>query len=207
MSAQSWLVTHLCVKFIPNLGGVVRSCDLAYALAIPWHWASLACSTAFIFEPVLIRLLIWFSLSWWLPNQLCRLPFLILLKSSRHILLRLFAHRPTTLILRPMSFIQLFVLPALELSFLKHRIQDVHSFQYHALPWKRLSNFFLKQIIIILVINFVFLLLFLLRNFLRPFLWPAQHLLWAMSVTNTLTAMCGRVDFWDRVSCCAGYNI
>ena len=79
-----------------------------------------------------------------------------------HILLRLFAHRPTTLILRPISFVQLFVLPALELSFLKHRIQDVQSFQYHALPWKRFSNFFLKQIIIILVINFAFFLLFLL---------------------------------------------
>ena len=35
MSAQSRLVTHLCVKLIPNLEGVVRSCDLAYALAIP----------------------------------------------------------------------------------------------------------------------------------------------------------------------------
>ena len=110
ISSQFRLVTHLCVKFIPNLEGVVRSCDLAYALAIPWCWASLACSTAFIFEPTLIRLLIWFSLSWGLPNQLCCLPFLILLKLSRHILLRLFAHRPTILILRPMSFIQLFVL-------------------------------------------------------------------------------------------------
>ena len=82
ISAQFQLVTHLCVKFIPNLEGVVRSRDLAYALAIPWHWASLACSTAFIFEPTLIRLLIWFSLSWQLPNQLCRLPFLILRKLS-----------------------------------------------------------------------------------------------------------------------------
>ena len=61
-----------------------------------------------------------------------------------------------------MSFIQLFVLPALKLSSLKHQIQDVQSFQYHTLPWKRLSNFFLKQIIIILVISFIFLLLFLL---------------------------------------------
>ena len=112
MSAQSQLVTHLHVKFIPNLEGVVRSHDLAYALVIPWHWASLAHSTAFIFEPTLIRLLIWFSLSRQLLNQLCRLPFLILLKSSRHILLRLFTHRPTILTLRPMSFVQLFVLPA-----------------------------------------------------------------------------------------------
>ena len=70
-SAQSQLVTHLCVKLIPNLEGVVRSCDLACALAIPWHWASLAHSTEFIFEPTLIRLLIWFSISWRLPNQLC----------------------------------------------------------------------------------------------------------------------------------------
>ena len=111
-----------------KLEGVVRSCDLACALAIPWHWVSLARSTAFIFEPTLIRLLIWFSLSHRLPNQLCCLPFLILLKSSRHILLRLFAHRPIILILRLMSFIQLFVLPGLELSSLKHRIQDVQSF-------------------------------------------------------------------------------
>ena len=39
MSAQSRLVTHLCVKLIPNLEGVVRSCDLACApdaeLALP----------------------------------------------------------------------------------------------------------------------------------------------------------------------------
>ena len=194
MSAQSRLVTHLCVKFIPNLEGVVRSCDLACVLAIPWHWASLAHSTAFIFEPTLIRLLIWFSLSWWFPNQLCHLPFLILLKLSHHILLRLFTHRLTILILRPMSFVQLFVLPTLELSSLKHQIQDIQSFQNHTLPWKRLSNFFLKQIITILVINFVFLLRFLLLLFLRLFLWPTQCLLWAMSVTNTLTAMCGRVD-------------
>ena len=146
-------------------------------------------------SPHLSGSFIWFSLSQQLPNWLCCLPFLILLKSSCHTLLRLFAHPPTTLILRPMSFVQLFVLPTLELSFLKHWIQDVQSFQYHALPWKRLSNFFLKQIIIILVINFNFLLLFLLWNFLQPFLWPAQHLLWATSVTNTLTAICGRVDF------------
>ena len=89
-------------KIYNKSGSVVRSCDLARALAIPWRWASLACSTAFIFEPALIRLLIWFYLSRWLPNQLCRLPFLILLKLSCHILLRLFAHRPTTLILRLM---------------------------------------------------------------------------------------------------------
>ena len=163
ISAQFWLVTHLCVNFIPNL--------------------------AFIFEPAPIRLLIWFSLSQWLPNQLCCLPFQILLKSSHHILLRLFTHWLTTLILRRMSFVQLFVL-----SFLQHRIQDVQSFQYHALPWKRLSNFFLTQIII-LVINFVFLLLFLLWNFLQPFLWPTQCLLWATSATNTPPGMCGRVDF------------
>ena len=195
ISAQFRLVTHLCVKFIPNLEGVVRSCDLAYVLAIPWCWASLARSTAFNFEPALIRLLIWFSLSCRLPNQLCCLPFLILLQLSHHILLRLFTHQLTTLILRPMSFLQLFMLPALELSFLKHWIQDVQSFEYQALLWKRLFNFFLKLIIIILVINFVFLLLFLLWNFLRPFLWPTQHLLWAISVINTPTAMCGRVDF------------
>ena len=195
MSAQFRLATHLCVKFIPNVEGVVGSCDLAYVLAIPWPWASLASSRAFIFEPALIRLLIWFSLSWQLPNQLCRLPFLMLLKSSCHILLRLFVHWPTTLILRPMSFVQLCMLPALELSFLKHRIQDVQSFQYHALLWKRLFNFFLKLIIIILAINVVFLLLFLLQNLLWPFLWPAWHLWWAISVTNTPTAMCGRVDF------------
>ena len=60
--------------------------------------------------------------------------------------------------------------------------------------WKRLSNFFSRQTIIILVINFDFLLLFLLQNFLWLFLWPEQHLLWAKSVTNTPTAMCGRVD-------------
>ena len=149
-SAQSWLVTQLCVKLIPNLEGVVRSCDLACALAIPWCWASLAHSTAFIFEPTLIRLLIWFSISQQLPNQLCHLPFLILLKLSCHILLRHFAHRPTILILRPMSFVQLFVLPALELNSLKHQIQDTRSFQHHTLPWKRLSNFFSKQTIIIL---------------------------------------------------------
>ena len=59
ISAQFRLVTHRCVKFIPNLKGVERSRDLAYALAIPWCWASLACSTAFIFEPTLIRLLIY----------------------------------------------------------------------------------------------------------------------------------------------------
>ena len=106
-----------------------------------------------------------------------------------------FAHRPTILILRPMSFVQLFVLPDLELSSLNHQIQKVQSFQHHALPWKRLSNFFLKQIIIILVINFVFLLLFLHLLFLQLFLWPVQRLLWATSVTNTPTAMCGRVDF------------
>jgi hypothetical protein len=35
-------------------------------------------------------------------------------------------------------------------------------FQYHALAWKRLFNSFQKLIIIILVINFIFLLLFLL---------------------------------------------
>ena len=145
-------------------------------------------------SPMLIRLLILFSLSWWLPNQLCHLPFLILQRSSCHILLRLFAHWPTTLILKPMSFVQLFVLPALELSFLKHRIQDVQSFQHHTLLWKRLSNFFSKQTIIILVIDFDFLLLFLLWNFLRLFLWPAQRLLWATSVINTPTAICGRVD-------------
>ena len=69
-----------------------------------------------------------------------------------------------------MSFIQLFVLPTLELSFLKHQIQDVQSVQHHALLWKRLFNFFLKLIIIILAINFIFLLLFLLQNFLWPFL-------------------------------------
>ena len=148
----------------------------------------------FIFEPAPIRLLIWFSLSRWLPNQLCHLPFLILLKLSCHILLRLFTHRPTTLILRPISFVQLFVLPALELSSLKHWIQDVQSFKYHALPWRKLSNFFLKQIIIILVTNFIFLLRFLLQNFLQLFLWPTQRLLWVTSVTNTPTAMCGRVD-------------
>ena len=207
MSAQSWLVTHLCVNFIPNLEGVVRSCDLAYAVAIPWCSASLARSTPFIFESTLIRLLIWLSIYRRLLNQLCCLPFLILLKLSCHILLRLFAHWLTILILRQMSFIQLFMLPALELSSLKHWIQDIQSFQHHALFWKRLSNFFSKQIIIILVINFVILLLFLLQNFLRLFLWPAQRLLWAMSVTNTLTAMCGRVDFWGRVSCCAGYDL
>ena len=39
-------------------------------------------------------------------------------------------------------------------------------FQYHALLWNRLFNFFLKLIIIIPAINFVFILLFLLRNFL-----------------------------------------
>ena len=194
ISAQFWLATHLCVKFIPNVEGVVGSCDLAYVLAIRWCWASLASSTAVIFEPVLIRLLIWFSLSWQLPNQLCHLPFLILLMLSHHILLRLFVHQPTTLILRLMSFVQLFVLPALEPSFLKHRIQDVQSFQYHALLWKRLFNFFSKLIIIILAINFVFLLLFLLQNFLQPFFWPTWLLLWAISVTNTPTAMCGRVD-------------
>ena len=77
----------------------------------------------------------------------------------------------------------------------KHWIQDDQSFQHHALLWKRLSNFFSKQTIIILVIDFVFFPLFLFRNFLRQFLWPAQRLLWARSVTNTLTAMCGRVDF------------
>ena len=71
-------------------------------------------------------------------------------------------HRPTILTLRPMSFVQLFVLPALELNSLKHQIQDVQSFQHHTLLWKRLSNFFLKQTIIILVIIFDFLLLFLL---------------------------------------------
>ena len=98
ISTQFWLVTHLRVKFIPNVEGVVRSCDLVYVLAILWRWASLASSTAFIFEPMLIRLLIWFSLSWRLPNQLCCLPFLILLKSLCHILLRLFVHWPTTLI-------------------------------------------------------------------------------------------------------------
>ena len=38
-----------------------------------------------------------------------------------------------------MSFIQLFVLLTLDLSFLKHRIQDIQSFQHHALPWKRLQ--------------------------------------------------------------------
>ena len=146
-------------------------------------------------SPVLIRLLILFSLSWWLPNQLCHLPFLILLKLSCHILLRLLAHQPTTLILKLMSFVQQIVLPALELSFLKHQIQDIQSFQYHTLLWKRLFNFFLKLIIIIPVINFVFLLLFLLRNFLRPFLWPAQCLLWAISVTNTLTVMCAEWIF------------
>ena len=43
-------------------------------------------------------------------------------------------------------------------------------FQHHALLWKRLSNFFSKQTIIILVINFDFLLLFLFQNFLQPFL-------------------------------------
>jgi hypothetical protein len=69
-----------------------------------------------------------------------------------------------------MSFVQLFVLPALELNSLKHQIQDVQFFQHHALLWKRLYNFFLKQTIIILVIVFDFLLLFLLRNFLRLFL-------------------------------------
>jgi hypothetical protein len=69
-----------------------------------------------------------------------------------------------------MSFVQLFVLPALELSSLKHQIQDVQSFQHHALLWKRLSNFFSKQTIIILVIVFDFLLLFLLQNFLQLFL-------------------------------------
>ena len=40
---------------------------------------------------------------------------------------------------------------------------------HHALLWKRLSNFFSKQTIIILVINFDFLL-FLFQNFLQPFL-------------------------------------
>jgi hypothetical protein len=69
-----------------------------------------------------------------------------------------------------MSFVQLFVLPALELSSLKHQIQDVQSFQHHALLWKRLSNFFSKQIITILVIVFDLLLLFLLQNFLQLFL-------------------------------------
>ena len=59
---------------------------------------------------------------------------------------------------------------ALELSSLKHQIQDVQSFQHHTLLWKRLYNFFLKQTIIILVIVFDFLLLFLLQNFLRLFL-------------------------------------
>ena len=162
------------------------------------HNTSLAHSTAFVFEPMLIRLLIWFSLFRRLPNQLCCLLFLILLKLSRHILLRLFAHWPTTLILRPMSFVQLFMLPILKLSFLKHQIQDIQSFQYHALLWKRLFNFFLKPIIIILAINFIFLLFFLLLLFLRPFLWLAQRLLWAISVTNTLTAMCGRVDFLSQ---------
>ena len=132
-----------------------RCSKITWSSLCAWHWASLAHSTAFIFEPTLIRLLSEFSLSWWLLNQLCCLPFLILLKSSHHILLRLFAHRPTTLILRPMSFVQLFMLPALELSFLQPQIQDVQSLQYHTLPWKRLSNFFLKQIIIILVINFI----------------------------------------------------
>ena len=194
ISAQFRLVTCLYVTFISNLEGVVRSCDLAYALAIPWCWASLVHSAVFIFEPALIRLLIWFSLFQRLPNQLCCLPFLVRLKSSRHILSRLFAHWPTTLIFMLMSFIQLFMLPTLELSFLKHRIQDVQSFQHHTLLWKRLFNFCLKLIIIILAINFIFLL-FLLLLFLWPFLWPAQHLLWAISVTNTLTAMCGRVDF------------
>jgi hypothetical protein len=69
-----------------------------------------------------------------------------------------------------MSFVQLFVLLALELSFLKHQIQDVQSFQYYALLWKRLFNFFLKLIIIIPAINSIFLLLFLLQNFLQLFL-------------------------------------
>ena len=204
INAQFRLSTHLCVEFIPNVEGVVGSCDLAYMLAIPWCWASLASSTAFIFEPALIRLFIWFSLSQQLPNQLCCLPFLTLLKLSCDILLRLFVHQLTTLILRPLSFVHLFVLLALKLSFLKHWIQDVQSFQYHTLLWKRLFNFFSKLIIIILAINFIFLLVFLLQNFLRPFLWPAQLLLWAISVTNTPTDMCGRVDFWRKglMLCC-----
>ena len=42
---------------------------------------------------------------------------------------------------------------------------------------------------IILAINIIFLLLFLLWNFLQQFLWPVWLLLWAMSVTNTPTAM------------------
>ena len=192
MSAQSRLVTHLCVNFIPNLEGVVRSCDPACALASPWHWA-------WPFYTIYL---------WPCAYQAPYLIFFILTTSKSamsHSIpdtskvvpphpLRLFAHRLNILILRQMSFVQLFVLPALELSSLNHWIQDIQSFQHPTLPWKRLFNFFLKQIIIILVINFVFLLLFLLL-FLRLFLWPAQHLLWAMSVTKTLTAMCGRVDF------------
>ena len=35
ISAQFQLATHLCVKFIPNVEGVVGSCDLTYVLAIP----------------------------------------------------------------------------------------------------------------------------------------------------------------------------
>ena len=62
------------------------------------------------------------------------------------------------------------------------------------LLWKRLFNFFLKLIIIIPAINIIFLL-FLLQNFLWPFLWLTQWLLWPISVTNTRAAMCGRVDF------------
>ena len=198
----------LCVKFIPNLEGVVRSCDLACALAIPWCWVSLACSTAFTFELALIRLLIWFSLSQRLPNQLCHLPFLILLKSSHHILLRLFAHWLIILILTPMSFVQLFVLPTLKLSSLKHRIQDVQSFQHHVLPWKKLSNLFLKQIIIILVTNFVFLLLSTLKLSATIPLTCTTSVVGYVSNKQTPLLLCvAERILWGRVSCCAAYDL
>ena len=195
MSTQFWLATHLCVNFIPNLEGSMIMWPSLYASNFFKSWASLAISTAFIFESVLIGIP--------MTSRLCHLPFLTLLKLSHHILLRLFVHQPTTPILRLMSFVQLFVLPILKLL-----IQVVQSFQYHTLLWRTLFNFFLTLIIIILAMNFVFLLLLLLWNVLQQFLWPTQLLLWAMSVINNLTATYGTVDILRKgVSCCAGHNI
>ena len=98
VSAQFQLATHLCVNFIPNLEG---NGIMWPSLCAGWCWATLASSTAFIFESTLIRILT--------TSKLAMLS--TILDTSKVIPphpLGLFVHRPTTVILRPMSFVQLF---------------------------------------------------------------------------------------------------
>ena len=53
MVSSNWPL--ICVWNLYRIWKVVGSCDLAYVLAISWHWASLANPIAFIFESALIR--------------------------------------------------------------------------------------------------------------------------------------------------------